>query len=218
MKKIAPIILLVPILVSCSLNRSTGRTTGLTEEYKAVPIINFDGTEEDKALYEVKNGYGNGGMFLSAWKRDNFKINNEIGEFSLSDTNDHNYGVEVKTYQGYLYGYFGARMKTFKRQGTVQSIFTYNGGYFAWDEIDIEFLGKDTTTVQFNYFHNGEGGHEYIHHLGFDSSEAFHDYGFKWDRDTITWFVDFKPVYPYMNTYTWRMTSFLKTKFKRGHS
>ena len=86
-------------------------------------------------------------------------------------------------------------MKTFKRQGTVQSIFTYNGCYFAWDEIDIEFLGKDTTTVQFNYFHNGEGGHEYIPHLGFDSSEAFHDYGFKWDRDTITWFVDFKPVY-----------------------
>ena len=26
-----------------------------------------------------------------------------------------------------------------------------------WDEIDIEFLGKDTTKVQFNYFTHGRG-------------------------------------------------------------
>ena len=29
-----------------------------------------------------------------------------------------------------------------------------------WDEIDIEFLGKDTPKVQFNYYTNGQGNHE----------------------------------------------------------
>lgn len=44
-------------------------------------------------------------------------------------------------------------------------------------EIDIEVLGKDTTKVQFNYYTNGVGNHEYMYDLGFDASEGFHTYG-----------------------------------------
>ena len=62
-------------------------------------------------------------------------------------------------------------------------------------EFSIEFLGKDTTEVQFNYYDDGNGNHGYVHKLGFDSSEDFHDYGFLWQPDRITWFVDFQPVY-----------------------
>lgn len=39
------------------------------------------------------------------------------------------------------------------------------------DEIDVEVLGKDTTKVQFNYYTNGTGNHEYLYDLGFDASE-----------------------------------------------
>lgn len=46
--------------------------------------------------------------------------------------------------------------------------------------IDIEILGKDTTKVQLNYYTDGVGKHEYMYDLGFDSSEAFHTYGFDW--------------------------------------
>ena len=63
------------------------------------------------------------------------------------------------------------------------------------DEIDIEILGKDTTKVQFNYFTDSKGNHEYMHELGFDASEDFHEYGFYWAPDSITWYVDGKPVY-----------------------
>ena len=54
------------------------------------------------------------------------------------------------------------------------------------DEIDIEFLGKDTTKVQFNFFVDGKGGNEYMYDLGFDASEEFHTYGFRWEVDAIT--------------------------------
>ena len=79
----------------------------------------------------------------------------------------------------------------------VSSFFTYTGpsDNNPWDEIDIEFLGKDTTKVQFNYFTNGKGGHEHIYDLGFDAAEEFHTYGFYWQADAITWYVDGEAVY-----------------------
>ena len=158
-------------------------------------VLNFNSIEEDGAVSWISNGYSNGGMFRSRWSRDRVRCEDGIGYLSVYDDGNTNYGAEIRTTQGYLYGYFGGRMKTFKRSGTVQSIFTYNGGHYIWDEIDIEFLGKDTTHVQFNYYSNGQGGHEYWYDLGFDSSEDFHDYGFRWEADCITWYVDFKPVY-----------------------
>ena len=34
-----------------------------------------------------------------------------------------------------------------------------------------------------------------MYDLGFDASEAFHTYGFDWQADHITWYVDGKPVH-----------------------
>ena len=61
-------------------------------------------------------------------------------------------------------------MKPIKNDGVVSSFFTYTGPSDGtrWDEIDIEFLGKNTTQVQFNYYTNGVGNHEYLYNLGFD--------------------------------------------------
>lgn len=119
------------------------------------------------------------------------------------------YGAEERSEHYYGYGDFQVRMKPSKVKGTASTFFTCTGPYDVWynsetgeverandhDEIDIEFLGKDTTKVQFNYFANGVGGHEYMYSLGFDASKEFHDYGFRWTENDITWFVDQKPVY-----------------------
>lgn len=169
----------------------------------------FSSSNELGTNYWVRNGYKNNAeMFLSTWNRENYALTkdgeNNVMALSLTDVKKKDtvipYGAEIVSYSGYLYGYFGTRMKTFKREGTVQSFFTYNGPNqshpeYEWDEIDIEFLGKDTTKVQFNYYDNGVGGHEYMYDLGFDSSLEYHDYGFVWRADKITWFVDFEPVY-----------------------
>ena len=88
-------------------------------------------------------------------------------------------------------------MQSIKNDGVVSSFFTYTGPSEdnPWDEIDIEVLGKDTTKVQFNYYTNGQGNHEYMYDLGFDASEGYHTYGFDWQEDSITWYVDGKAVY-----------------------
>ena len=126
---------------------------------------------------------------------------------------------EVRTTNYYGYGDYEVSMKPSKNAGTASTFFTCTGPYDtkfvldengdyvldengqrttvnnSHDEIDIEFLGKDTTKVQFNFFVNGVGGNEYMYDLGFDASEEFHEYGYRWTEDSITWFVDDKPVY-----------------------
>ena len=49
--------------------------------------------------------------------------------------------------------------------------------------------------VQFNYYTNGKAGHEYLYNLGFNADEDFHEYGFEWLKDSITWYVDGVKVY-----------------------
>ena len=118
------------------------------------------------------------------------------------------YGAEERSEHYYGYGDFQVRMKPAKVVGTASTFFTCTGPYDVWyneagevvkrndhDEIDIEFLGKDTTKVQFNYFANGVGDHEYMYNLGFDASKEYHNYGFRWTEKDITWFVDEEPVY-----------------------
>jgi beta-glucanase (GH16 family) len=85
-------------------------------------------------------------------------------------------------------------MKAADCSGVISSFFTYTNNP-TWDEIDIEFLGKDMTQVQFNYFTDGEGGHEYLYNLGYDASKEFHEYGFEWLPDSITWFIDGVKIY-----------------------
>lgn len=109
-----------------------------------------------------------------------------------------NYAGEYRSKEFFGYGYYSVRMKAIPRAGIVSSFFTYTGksdGGNPWDEIDIEFLGYDMTRVQFNYFSNGVGGHEKWYKLGFDASKEFHEYGFKWTPDSITWYVDTVPVH-----------------------
>ncbi len=71
-----------------------------------------------------------------------------------------------------------------------------------WQEIDIEFLGKDPTKIHLNIFYNpgpegathNQGDLEHqsptILELGFDASAAFHEYAFEWDATHVRWYVD----------------------------
>ncbi len=158
-------------------------------------------------------GWGNGGVFNTWWSADCVTYGEKTAKLSIKPNTDpenedaekYDYlGGEMRTYGYYGYGDYQVRMKPAKKDGTASTFFVCTGEYDTnpntgeknpWDEIDIEFLGQDTTKVQFNYFVNGVGEHEYMYDLGFDASEEFHNYGFRWAEDYITWFVDDKPVY-----------------------
>jgi len=103
----------------------------------------------------------------------------------------------------YGYGCYEASMKPVAGAGTVTSFFTYagpfdNGGNGKHNEIDIEFLGQDTESVQFNFFTNDDeytSRNEVVLDLNYDASLDFHVYGFKWSSTGIEWYVDGVPVY-----------------------
>lgn len=137
--------------------------------------------------------WSNGYPFNCKWSTNNIRFIEDYMSISLTKENDTYYGGEYRTYQRYSYGYYSVCMKAIKCDGVISSFFTYTG--YPWDEIDIEFLGDNTTQVQFNYYTNGKDNHEYHHNLGFDASLDFHEYGFYWTPDSITWYVDTKPIY-----------------------
>ena len=147
---------------------------------------------------EMADGWSNGDMFNCTWRASNISFSD--GNMNLKidrDVNGGYSGGEYRTRQKFGYGMYDVKLKAIKNDGVVTSFFTYTGPTDGtiWDEIDIEILGKDTTQVQFNYYTDGVGGHEYVHNLGFDASQGFHQYGFLWLPGRITWYVDGEAVY-----------------------
>lgn len=152
--------------------------------------------------FEVAHGWTNGNPFNVNWYSRNVTF--KYGKMQLiidhdpTKANDVPYsGGEFRSKNFFGYGRYEVSMKALKNDGALSSFFTYTGpsDNNPWDEIDIEILGKDTTKVQFNYFRNGKGNHEYMYDLGFDASKDFHTYAFEWHKDKIIWYVDGKEAY-----------------------
>ena len=142
----------------------------------------------------ARDDRGNGPPFNCSFRRDHAVVADGKLTLALTKLDNGSFaGAEYRNYQRTSYGFYSVKMKAAACSGVISSFFTYTGR--PWDEIDIEFLGDDTTKVQFNYFKNGVGGHEYVYNLGFDASESFHEYAFDWQADSITWYVDGRAVY-----------------------
>ncbi len=160
-------------------------------------------TEEEYKIAVFENGYpdgffarndrGNGSPFNCSFSNTNAVVEGGLLRMSITEGRDNFVGAEFRTQKKYSYGFYSVSMRPAKCSGVISSFFIYTN--WPWDEIDIEFLGNDTTKIQFNYFTNGVGGHEFVYDLGFDASEEFHEYAFNWQEDSITWYVDGIAVY-----------------------
>jgi beta-glucanase (GH16 family)/cellulose synthase/poly-beta-1,6-N-acetylglucosamine synthase-like glycosyltransferase len=103
----------------------------------------------------------------------------------------------------HLYGRFETVLKPAKTSGVITAFFLYR--FDPWQEIDAEFLGRDTSKLLVNVYYNpGEIGDLYNYgmrgtpvliDLGFDASLDFHKYTIEWEQDEIRWFVDDKLVH-----------------------
>lgn len=138
--------------------------------------------------------------FDTSWSPDSIVFND--GQLNLIlHTNDcpaecdgrATVGGEYRTRRDFGFGYYVVRMKPAGGSGLNSSFFMYSND--TSDEIDIEFLGRNCRAVQFNYYNLGVGGHEYLHELPFDACDEYHDYAFRWEPDSITWYVDGEEVY-----------------------
>ena len=109
----------------------------------------------------------------------------------------------ISSRQRYLYGRFVAELKPPKVSGLITGVFLHRNS--PRQEIDIEFLGKDTTKILVNvYFNPGSEGArmEYGYRgtpalidLGFDASEDLHRYEVEWRATSIRWRVDGRLAY-----------------------
>lgn len=151
----------------------------------------------------------NGSPFDNAWRADH--ITHAAGTMTIQLDNKAFLGQpyssgEYRTKGFYGYGCYEARFKAIKRPGVVTSFFTFagpydNGGNGRHNEIDIEFVGRDTTVVQFNYWTNDDTyatDHSVLVNLPGeigDASLVAANYGFKWTDAGIDWYINGARVY-----------------------
>lgn len=187
---------------------AAGTLTACTPPLEGTVLADF--SEGAAETFFESDGWTNGDVFNVAWRKQNVTYKDGAMHLGISEnpdgsmeTNDGYFAGEARSYQYFGYGDYSVKMKPAKKDGTASTFFTCTGPYDEneegepnpHDEIDIEFLGSDTTKVQFNYFVNGVGEHEYKYDLGFDASEEYHEYGYRWTSEYIEWFVDGEPVY-----------------------
>jgi len=155
----------------------------------------------DEQVWKLSDSWANDSPFYVGWRKDQISLDNGVLNLGLSQepcadqANCSNYpqaSAELQTLNTYGFGSYTARLKAAKGSGLVTGFFTYIGPSEGQvhDEIDVEILGKNTNQVQFNYYTQGQGGHETVVDLGFDGSLDFHDYQFEWSSGSIRWFVD----------------------------
>jgi GR25 family glycosyltransferase involved in LPS biosynthesis len=107
----------------------------------------------------------------------------------------------------YLYGRFMAEVRAPDMPGLITGLFLHRNS--PKQEIDIEFLGKDTRRMLVNVFYNpgiegskleyGYRGTPTLVDLGFDASRDFHWYEIEWCPTSIRWRVDGEVVYERVN-------------------
>ena len=161
------------------------------------PSMIFDFSKGLPEGFRISDGWTNGNMFNVTWHKENVTFDDGRMQLAIDHEKSASAkipysGAEIQSTDFYSYGRYEVSMKAIKNDGVVSSFFIYTGpsDNNPWDEIDFEILGKDPTKVQVNYFTNGQGNHEFMYDLGFDSSEEFHRYAFVWKEGQIDWYVD----------------------------
>jgi GR25 family glycosyltransferase involved in LPS biosynthesis len=109
----------------------------------------------------------------------------------------------IASRHSYRYGRFRAELRPANVPGLITGFFLHRNG--PRQEIDIEFLGRDTTKMLVNVYYNpgpegtkleyGFRGTPTLIDLGFDASSSFHSYEIEWEPDRIRWKVDGSLVY-----------------------
>ena len=186
---ITAVLLLIPC--ACAVPDGTGSGSEplrLTDEEEKLAVL----SEGESQLCAKRTGR-NGEPFSCVFLPENIQFADGSMQLLLTDTQNGLVGAEYRSNQYYSYGFYSVSMRAAKCPGVISSFFTYTG--HPWDEIDIEFLGKNTEEIQFNYYTKGQGGHEFVYSLGFDGAEAFHEYAFLWLQDSITFYVDGRAVH-----------------------
>ncbi len=100
-------------------------------------------------------------------------------------------GASVRRRKPTGFGRYEVVIQPARGAGIVTGFFTYTGAGYGTrhDEIDIEFLGKDTRKIHLAVFVDGRMWNRFVD-LGFDAAEKPGRYGFEWGPDFVRWYVE----------------------------
>ncbi len=159
----------------------------------------FDTLDSD--IWFTSDGWTNGPHQNCEWSKRAVGIADGILRLSFlpgSETSPpgHLCG-EVQTNAIYHHGTYEARFRTAKGSGLNAAFFTYIGPVHKapHDEIDFEVLTRDTGRVSLNTFVDGKPQNGTTVPVDPPTDQDFHTYAFKWEPDSISWFVDGKEVH-----------------------
>jgi len=109
---------------------------------------------------------------------------------------NHFAGASIRRDQISHYGRYETRLKAAAGSGVVTGFFTYTGPHYGTrhDEIDIEFLGRNTQQLHAAWFVDGVLENHFID-LGFDAATETADYAFEWYPDRLKWFANGKLIF-----------------------
>ncbi len=146
----------------------------------------------------------------TAWSRDAVRYDIEDNALvlnlypSIDETVKRFEGGEVQRTGQSSFGRYEVVMTAARGEGVISSFFTYTGPHFdaPHDEIDIEFLGGDTTQVLLGIFVNGERLSVRTVSLGFDAADEPHLYAFEWLPDSLTWYAEGRELLRVTSQYT----------------
>jgi beta-glucanase (GH16 family)/lysophospholipase L1-like esterase len=105
-------------------------------------------------------------------------------------------GSEIRSDELFGYGTYEVEMTASDEPGVVSAFFLYTDDYFGATErkeIDIEFLGSDTSEVHLNYFYGDDKLANYNDiavPLGFDAADGLHTYRIEWQPEALRWYAD----------------------------
>ena len=139
---------------------------------------------------------------LALFKPGNFEFNtNGVGQLTLREESAsvrQFTSASIASRRRYLYGRFVAELRPTNVSGVITGMFLHRNG--PRQEIDLEFLGRDTTRLLVNIYYNpgvegtkleyGYRGTPTLIELGFDAASEFHQYEIEWRSDYILWRVD----------------------------
>lgn len=105
-------------------------------------------------------------------------------------------GASVRREVPSHFGRYEVVIQPAKGEGLVTGFFTYTGPHYGTrhDEIDIEFLGRDTTKMHVAWFVDGELTNEFID-LGFDAADRPRAYAFEWRAEGLRWFAEGRLIF-----------------------
>ncbi|KAJ1818051.1 putative glycosidase CRH2 [Coemansia sp. RSA 2675] len=180
----------------CDPVKSFNSTSCWQPEACATQTVNFD-SAADAIPIKAYSGNPSTNAFLSVFEPNHASVAN--GNLEMKMTYDaaqkKGFGATATASHTFQYGRVTARVKTASVAPGVVSAFIIRNDQTG-DEIDFEWVGKDPSEVQTNYYFNNVLDYTKMvrYNVGGNTAAEYHDYTMDWSAEALVWLVDGKVI------------------------